>query len=208
MNLTKKTILALGFLAVAGASYAQTATSANGTPTGLLGQSYSEVSFGVSDIKHYSKDQNSLGVSANVPITPYLDVGAGYSYDWFHAAGHSNTINSTATAFTTYNGVKPFVGVGLGYQWQTWQGGRDNQAVWAGAVGVEIPVYVVTLTPRIVYSDDFRNASRSTQQTSYGVEANYWVTKTTAAFAGVDYVDVRNSSRDAWTYTVGARFKF
>jgi hypothetical protein len=209
MNLTKKMILALGVV-VAGASFAQTAqtTSTSAAPVGVLGQSYSEVSFGLTDIQHTSKNQYDLGVAANVPVSPYLDLGAGYTYSWMHSAGHANSVFGGATAYTTYNGVKPFVGAALGYQWENYGSYRNDQASWGAAAGVEIPVSVITVTPRIVYSDDFRGKSRSYQQWSYGAEANYWVTKTAAVFASADYVDAQHTNVDAYAYTIGARFKF
>lgn len=208
MNLTKNTILALGLFAAASVSIAQTTTTTEAAPVGTLGQSYTEASFGVSDIKHTSKNQYDLGIAANVPVSPYLDLGAGYDYAWMHKDGHANALTSDATLYTTINGVKPFVAAGLGYEWVSAPGFRDNEALWNVAAGVQIPVSIVTITPRISYTDDFRTPSRSSQQTAYGVEGNYWVTKQAAVFAGVDYVDVRNSSFDAWTYTVGARWKF
>jgi hypothetical protein len=209
MNLIKKTTLAAG-LVVAAASFAQTAQTAStsSTPVGLLGQSYSEIHVGVSDIKHFSKDQTNLGVAANVPVTPFLDLGAGYDYGWIHGIGHFNTVNGTATAYTTFNGVKPFVGAGLGYQWSSYTGGTPDEGLWGVTAGVEIPVSVITLTPRIVYSDDFHGQSSSTQQTSYEVEGNYWLTRTAAVFGSVGYSDVRRTNNDSWDYTVGARFKF
>lgn len=206
MNLTKKTILALG-LAVAGVSYAQTA-STDVKPVGLLGQSYSEASFGVSDLAHTSKNAYDLGVSANVPVSPILDLGAGYDYGWVHGVGHSNGVDASATTYTSFKGVKPFASAAVGYQWTRASDYRQDEAIWGVAVGVEIPVSVVTITPRIAYADDFHGSSRSSQQTSYGAEANYWVTKTTAVFADAGYTDGHHSSGDAWTYTVGARFKF
>lgn len=207
MNLTKKTILALGLLAVAGATYAQTATTES-VPSGLLGQSYSEARFGVSDIKHFSKDQYSLGIGANVPVTPYLDLGAGYDYGWIRGLGHFNSVAGTATAYTTWNGVKPFVGAGVGYQWVRASGFRDNQSLWGLSTGVEIPAGALVVTPRIVYADDFRGTNRSSQQTSYEVEANYWVSRTLAVFGSVGYSDVKHTNVDSWDYTIGARFKF
>ena len=206
MNLSKKTILALGVL-VAGVSFAQT-TQTGTTPVGLLGQSFSEIHVGASDIKNFSKDQYGLGVAANVPVTPYLDLGAGYDYGWIRGIGHANTVNGTATAYTTFNGVKPFVSAGLGYQWTRAYGNSDDQGIWGGAVGVEIPVASFTLTPRIAYVDDFEAPRKSSQQTTYEVEGNLWVTKTAAVFASVGYTDVNRTSDDSWNYTVGARFKF
>ncbi|HVU32556.1 MAG TPA: hypothetical protein VHE61_03925 [Opitutaceae bacterium] len=210
MNLTKNTILALGLLAAAGVSNAQTTATNSAAPVGLLGQTYSEVNFGVSDITHYSPNAYSLGVAGNAPVSPFLDLGAGYNYSWIGGAdrGHGNTLSGGATLYKTFAGVKPFVGAAVGYQWTTFTYGRDEQAVWGATVGVEIPVSVITLTPRIVYADDFRGANRSQQSTSYEVEANYWVTPKAGVFAGLGYTDVRRSSLDSWDYSVGARFKF
>jgi hypothetical protein len=207
MNLTKKTILALGALVAAGVSYGQNATSET-TPVGVLGQSYAEAHFGTSDIKHYSKDQYDLGAAVNHPVTPYLDLTGGYDYGWVSGTGHFNGVSAGATAYKSYKGVKPFVGAGLGYQWTRWGNGKDDLFVWGLTAGVEIPVDVVTITPRIVFSDDFRRPARSSQQTSYEVEANYWVSKTLAIFASVGYSDVNHTSNDSWDYDVGARFKF
>lgn len=206
MNLTKKTILALG-LVVAGASFAQTATTSP-QPVGLLGQTYSEFSYGVTDIHNYSKDQQNLGVAANVPVAPYLDLGGAYGYSWIRGVGHTNSVAGGATAYTTFKGVKPFVGAAVGYEWDNAYGSRDDAATWGFAAGVEIPVSVVTITPRIVYADDFNGRSTSTQQWTYGVEGNYWVTKTAAVFADVGYAEPLHVSTHAWTYTIGARFKF
>ncbi len=209
MNLTKKTILTLG-LVVAGASYAQTAQTATTTsaPVGLLGQSYSEVHFGVSDIKHTSDNQYGVGVAANVPVSPFLDLTGGYDYGWVRGTGHFNGISGGATAYTLFHGVKPFAGAAVGYQWTRATGYREDEGVWGLTAGVEIPVSVVTITPRIVYSDDFHGTTRSSQQTSYEVEGNYWVNRSTAVFASVGYSDVHRTTNDSWDYTVGARFKF
>ncbi len=212
MNLTKNTILTLGVLAAASVSFAQNNTATTSTaPVGLLGQSYSEASFGVTDIKHYSDNGYSLGVAGNVPVAPgVLDFNGTYDYSWIRGAarGHANSIGVGPTVYTTFAGVKPFVGGMIGYEWDTFTYGRNEQANWGLDAGVEIPVSVVTITPRIAYSDDFRSKVNSTQQTSYSVEGNYWVTKTAGAFASVGYTDVRHSSFDSWNYTVGARFKF
>jgi len=206
MNPTKKITLALG-LVVAGASFAQTA-STTAPAIGVLGQSYSEFSYGVTDITRVSKDQQNLGVAANVPVTPHLDLGASYGYSWLRGIGHTNDVAAGATAYTAWNGVKPFVGAGLGYEWDRYGTSRDDSATWGLAAGVEIPVSVVSITPQVVYADDFHGRANSAQQWTYGVEGNYWITKTAAVFGDVGYVDVHGTSDHAWQYTVGARFRF
>ena len=209
MNLTKKTILALG-LVVAGVSYAQTAQTASTSsqPVGLLGQSYSQFSYGVTDIHNFSKDQQNLGVAGNIPVLPYLDLGASYGYSWLRGIGHTNTIAGGATAYTTWSGVKPFVGAAVGYQWDRSFGARDDEGIWGLAAGVEVPVSVITLTPQVVYGDDFRRSGESSQHWTYSVEGNYWLSHSTALFASVGYIDENHTSAHAWDYEIGARFRF
>jgi len=209
MKLTKKITLALGLLAVAGTGFAQQSAT-SGVKNGVLGQSYTELSFGTQDIKHLSTNGYGLGASQSTPVTANVDVAGGYSYNWIkgNIRAHSNTLNGVATAFTTWNGVKPYASAGLGYQWESGRGFHDNYGLWGAAVGVEIPVCAeATVTPSINYVDDFRGARQSTQQTTFGVEANYWFSKDAAAFAGLGYSDVRRSSFDSWNYTIGLRIK-
>lgn len=207
MNLTKKITLALGLLA-AGVSYAQT-PAANGQ--GLLGQRYTELSFGVQDIKHVSNNGYSLSAGANNPLIPgKLDAGAAYSYSWIRGPfkGHANTIGGYANAYAPLNGVKPFVGAGLGYQWVSSRAGSDDQGLWGLVAGVEIPAGVVTITPRISYADDFEGTRKSSQEWTYAVEANYWFSKTSAVFGSIGKTDVRQSPIDSWNYEVGLRARF
>src|SRR5258708_5094306 len=107
--MNKKITLALGLLAVGSASYAQHTSE----PNGLLGIQYTELNFGVQDLKHVSDDAYSVGVAANTPLIPgKLDGGATYSYSWIRGPfdGHANTIGGYTTAYAPLNGVKPFVG--------------------------------------------------------------------------------------------------
>jgi hypothetical protein len=209
MNLTKKTILALGVFA-AGVSYGQTA--ADGRPQGLLGARYTEINFGLQDIRHYADHAYGVGAEANNPVIPgVLDAGAAYSYSWVRGAikGHANTIGAFAKAYAPLNGVKPFVGAGLGYQWTSVRfAGSDEQALWGLSTGVEIPAGAVTVTPRISYADDFEGTRNSSQEWTFAVEANYWFSKTSAVFGSVGKTDVRRSPIDAWSYVVGLRARF
>jgi hypothetical protein len=210
MNLTKKITLALG-LAAGAASYAQT-TPATTATNGLLGHRYTEISFGLEDIKHFSDHGYSLGASANNPIIPgKLDAGASYSYSWINGAlkGHANTVGAYATAYLPLRGVKPFVGTALGYQWSSFRWvGSDEKALWGATTGVEIPAGPVTLTPRISYVDDFEGSRESTQAWDFQVEANYWFNQKSAVFASIGKSEVVRSSVDSWNYTIGLRARF
>ncbi len=209
MKLTQKITLALGLLAAAGTSIAQTASNS----TGLLGTRYVEYSFGGQDIAQLKPNLYSLGASVNAPLVPgAFDVGASYEYSWIRGSGlrgHSNSFGGYGTFYTALAGVKPFVGAGVGWQWSRTRGfGGDDQGVWGAAVGVEIPAGAFTLTPRIGYGDDFESSVNSSQQVTYGVDANYWVNAKTAVYGAVSFTDVRASSLESWNYEVGVRLKF
>jgi hypothetical protein len=209
MNTTKRTALAL--LAIVSALSTQAQTLSTNSTSGVLGHRYSEVSFGLQDPKHFSQDLYDLSLSGNVPVAPNLDLGAGYSYGWIGGSGikgHVNTIGTTATAYTALNGVKPFIALGLGYQWVSTAGLRDDNGIWGGSIGVEIPAGAFSVTPSISYADDFRSSGNSTQQTTYGVEGNYWLSSAAALFASVGYTDLHSSSVDSWNYRIGYRWKF
>lgn len=207
MKLTKKILLALGVIAAAGASYAQ--TTAAGAPVGVLGQRYTDFSFGLQDIRHYSDHAYDVTASANLPLAPNVDLSGSYSYAWFRgpAAAHANTFAGAATVYAPMSGVKPFATAALGYQWL--KGTSSSEVpLWAGGVGVEIPVGTFSLTPRLTYQDDFRGNPKSTQQVVYEVEGNLWLNSTSAVYATVAKIDVQHSPADAWGYRVGVRMKF
>jgi hypothetical protein len=214
MKLTKKITVTIGVLAAA-VSHAQTPADgqAGQFGEGLLGQRYTELSFGLQDIKHFSDHGYSVGASANNPVLPgVLDAGASYGYSWIRGLlkGHANTVGAYATAYAPVNGVKPFVGAGLGYQWTSFRLlGSDEQALWGLATGVEIPAgRGLTFTPRISYADDFEGSRNSTQEWTFAVEGNYWVNRTTAVFGSVGKSDVRRNPIDSWNYEVGLRARF
>jgi hypothetical protein len=211
MNLTKNITLALGLLA-AGVSQAQ--TPADGRfGEGLLGHRYTELNFGLENLEHVSDHGYSVGAAANNPLIPgVLDAGASYSYSWIRGPfkGHANTIGSYATAYTPFRGVKPFAGVGLGYQWTSFSAGSgDDHGLWGLTTGVEIPAARgLTITPRINYADDFEGSRNSVEVWTYQVEANYWVNEKSAVFGSFGKSDVRHSSIDSWNFEFGLRARF
>lgn len=203
-----KFIFALGLAASAISSRGQMATGAN--PVGTLGHNYTEVSFGAQDIQHIAPNLYDLSVGANVPVAPNFDLGAGYSYGWIrgNAPGHTNSLSASTTAYMTTRGPRPFISAGLGYRWMHVAGNRDDEGFWSAAVGIEIPVGLVSLTPRIAHVDDFHHGGASSQQTTYEVEANYWMSPRAAVFATGGHSDVHGSAFDSWNYRVGLRMKF
>jgi hypothetical protein len=213
---TKNLALALGLLTTAIASHAQSSampsTAPMSPPLGLLGTQYTEFNLGAQDIRHISTDGYGLGIAANTAVIPgKVDAGALYRYNWIGGSfrGHANTVGAYATAYAPMQGVKPFVGAGLGYQWTSVRfGGSDDQALWNATAGVEIPAGPVTLTPRVNYDDDFQGTGKSGQAWTYSLEANYWLDSKCAVFASVGYSEVRHSKFDTWNYVVGLRSRF
>ncbi len=219
MKLTKKILLAFAAV-IASALQAQTSSGASPTPAatpvttqtpvGVLGQNYVDANFGFQDVKHTDRDAYQLSLSGNQAVAPNFDARFSYAYGWLQHSpkGHSNALNASATAYTVFSGMKPFVTGQLGYEWDNVAGLKDNFGTWAAQVGLEMPVGAISISPAIGYEDDMLSASRSTQEVTYGASANYWVSATSAVYAGVDYADVRKSEFDRWNYNVGLRLKF
>lgn len=224
MNLTKKMTVALG-LAVAGASFAQTAASSS-TTTGLLGQRYASLSAGAID-PHGSSDEGlTTDLSVNLPLQAGIDLGIGYSYSRLNQEARllqirsrDHTLYSTTTFYTQVKTVKPFAAVALGYQWSqqkvnfiptsgpvTIIDDHDGEAVWGLATGVEIPLGLVTVTPAVSYQDGFKRTSAS--GFVYGTEASMWFTPKVGGFADVNFTDPTGGGTQAWTYRAGVRLKF
>ena len=208
MKLTKITLAISALTASLG--YAQSPAESR-FGQGLLGERYTELGFGLDDIRHVSNNGYTVEASANNPLVRgLLDAGASYSYSWIHGAfrGHANTVGAYATAYSRFEGVKPFLSSALGYQWTSTRFGSDEQTLWGLATGVEIPAGVVTVTPRISYADDFENTRTSSQAWTFQTEVNYWVNRTTALFGSIGKTDVRRSSIDSWNYQFGLRARF
>ena len=123
-------------------------------------------------------------------------------------SGHANTIGAYATAYTALHGVKPFVSSALGYQWISSRFGSDEATLWGLSTGVEIPVGVATITPRISYADDFENSRASSQQWTFAVEANYWFNKRSSVFGSIGRSEILHSSLASWNYEIGLRSRF
>lgn len=202
---TKKLCLALSLASVV-AGRAQTPAPAS---AGFLGEKYTAFGFGLDDRQHDSDHGYGFKASGNTPLVPgQLDAGGSYAYSWTGGGyrSHAHTLGAYTTAYAPMQGVKPFVGAGLGWRWTSAPaGGTENRPLWDLTTGVEIPVGTVTLTPRITYQDDFKRTQKSRQAWLCAVEASYWMNPTSAVFGSIGKSDVRNSSRDAWIYEIGLR---
>lgn len=206
MNPTKKmTMLAFGLL-LAGVGFAQTA---NDSSPGLLGQRYAELGLARHELKFSGDHAYSLGGGVNLPAVPtLLDVSLGYSHQWMRGArrGHSDIFSAMPIAYAPLKEVKPFVGLGMG--WQTAGFGYEPRGLWGAVAGIEFGSGNFTFTPRINYVDDFEVSRVSVQQWSWAVEGNCWLAPRTGIFASVGRSDVVRNPGRSWDYQIGLRVKF
>ena len=194
---------------MAGAGFAQT-NAASGNPSpGLLGHRYAELGVGIHDLKFAGDNAYPLGAAANLSAIPsLLDVGLSYAYDWIGGPTrtHRNTFAAAATAYTTFNGMKPFSGLAMG--WHTGGFGADDQALWGATLRVEIPVANLASTPHLNYADDFQDKRVNRQQWSRAVDASIQVDSTTSLFVSVGRSAVIRSPDRSWDDQAGVRVRF
>ncbi len=225
---TKETLaLALAGLLLAGTGQAQMTgrshPSIQDNP-GVLGQGFTDLNYSWVDYhrdRGLDADGYIAGLSGNAPIARGIDVGLGYNY--FRENNHRNPFTGSpydaryhqvateATFFAPASGVKPFVTGGVGYQWSRGdlQSLRtyDHEWTWAASGGVEMPMGLFALTPRITYSDTMRGGS--TGAWHYGAQVHHWFTEKVGGYVDATFHDpLRNSGPESWTYTAGVRLRF
>src|SRR5882672_3381747 len=128
MNQTRKISLALAALAVIGVTQAQqssdsipmtTVSSAADRP-GVLGQNYTDLNFGLENLRDTSDNAYDANLRANVPIRQGIDVGLGYGYHWLESDQkiHNHLLATDAKFYVPMdNYMKPYLGSLVGYQW-------------------------------------------------------------------------------------------
>jgi hypothetical protein len=223
MNLTKKLVFVLAAVATAWAVRADvpasTGTAADlDASAGTLGQRYGSFSLTDQSVNHSSNDLYEVDFGLNDPLTRYLDVGAELAYANFKHIDlerHSYILNTDATAYWVFRGLKPFATVDLGYEWDNLNapGGyldRPNYGTWGATVGIEIPTHPASITPYMTHQDDFRHSTHSEQANDFGIDINYWIPNHTdwAIFADIGYQEALHSIYDSWYWTIGLRQKF
>lgn len=181
-------------------------------PNGVLGQNYGEISFGLQDIQHLQPNFYDVTVAGNAALLPHLELGGAFGAGWIggNVDGNATLVAGNATTYTSWRGVKPFLSTALGYQWFHVPGANNDKWLWGASTGVEIPVIerVLSLTPRVAYSDDFRNTQRSAQRWTFETEGNAWLTRNLALFASVGYSNEIRNRFDSWNWRLGFRSRF
>lgn len=221
MNPINKITFALLAAAAAGALQAQQESPSSAMPSasdnpGVLGQNYTDLSFGVQDLRHTSDNAFDATLRGNIPVSRSVDVGLGYSYNWIdgNSDNHSHLLATDAKFYVPMeNHMKPFIGGLVGYQWAKTRfdnqfpivSTTDDRWTWGADAGVEMPVGSVALTPHVGYIDTMQN--NSVGHYNYGVEANHWFSSSVGGYADVSYNDLRHQD-NTWTYLVGLRLRY
>jgi len=214
-NHTSLKLLALASALVLGTAAARAdstlpADNAAGAATenlGLLGQSYTSLSYSYTNLDNSSVHGDSYNFEFNQPLSFGFDGFLGYSYSQSSVFGgsrlKSNIVDAGLRAFSTrYNWGKPYVEAGVGYSWNRYAGAKDNAFMWEVGAGVEFQVAPkATVTPYIQYVDV--PEIDSGHGWNFGVKGNYWVTSRWAATLGAELDDDHNS-----TFTIGTNFRF
>jgi len=220
MNPIKKISFLLAAASAAGVLQAQqnysSSPSAASDQPGVLGQSFTELGFGVQSLRHTSDEPFDATLRGNIPVSQNVDVSLGYGYSWLN--GDTDIHNELLAADTKFytqldNHMKPYIGGLVGYQWAKTDfdhqfpvaATSQDRWVWGVSAGVEIPVGTFAFTPHVGYVDSME--SNSLGHYNYGAEAQHWFTQTVGSYADVSYNDLRHEN-STWTYVAGLRFRF
>jgi hypothetical protein len=230
MKLMKASALACAGMLILGTTHGQTTASSRSMTTsirdnpGVLGHSFTEVQYSWVDFSRdrgVDADGYIAGARSNIPVARGVDLGLGYNY--YRENGHRNPFTGTdfdaryhqlaagGTLFTPMGAAKPFVQGNVGYQWSRGDIQRlrtyDDMWVWTAGAGVEIPMGLFSLMPRISYSDAFDDNGIGSWH--YGGQLHHWFNEQLGGFLDVTFHEPRSNLRpDAWTYTAGVRVRF
>lgn len=211
-------LVALSLVSLASSGLAQSSGE------GLLGQRYATVSVGGLKTEGFADHKYFSSLSANLPVARHVDVGFGYGYsrtDYalfsgaLSARSHEHTLALDVTAYCDAGRVRPFASLGLGYFWLSQKfefSGvyldtlRNNDGLWSGDVGIEIPFGRFVITPRLAYEDAWE--TNLSGAFSAGTAVHYWLSRSVGLFATVRYWNPRNTSDSAWQYGFGSRLRF
>jgi hypothetical protein len=230
MKTMNRFVLGVATLLLAVASQAQTTTllssprpSIRDNP-GTLGHTYADLNYSWADYHRDSgldADGYIAGLSANTPVMSGLDFGLGYNY--YRENNHRNPFTNTpydarfhglGTGLTWYaptGSMKPFLSGGVGYQWSRGdiQSLRtyDHEWTWGASAGVQMAMGLFSLTPRVSYSDLWRDGSIGSWH--YGAEAHHWFNEKVGGYVDATFHDPRRGGGvEWWTYTAGVRLRF
>jgi len=181
------------------------AALSSGTP-GLLGQTYAGLSYSYVHLDAAPVNAASYGFEYNLPLNAGFD--AVFNYDWTQSGpfagdrAHEQKLAAALRAFTAQGWGTPYLEAGVGYDRMRFAGVKDDSFVWIAGAGVEFQTgTALTVTPFVRYEQ--ANGYTDNHEFTYGVRANYWLSRQVALTAAVS----RNDSQDmAYRFGVNVRF--
>ena len=226
--MTKKIISILAALVASVTVFAQEAAPVEQTG-GLIGKNVASVAFTNGLLNEVDIDTYATTFQVNESITSNLDLGFNYSYTWFEGNNNVdfNNVGSYAVVYTTYNQFKPFVKLGLNYNWEDYTGGAQligqalgidvdgyssyfklNYLSWNAFAGVEYSLNSkLGFTFSAGYVDDFGSDHGGWETIDLNwrgsLGANYWVTEKIVTGLEVGY---REGGNYSVTALVGYKF--
>jgi len=174
---------------------------------GLLGQTYAGLSYSYVHLGTSPVSADRYSFEYNQPLSAGFD--AVFNYDRTQNGllagdrGYGQNLDAVLRAFSqSYAWGKPYLEAGLGYDRTKYAGVRDNSIALIGGAGMEFQVTnALTLTPFVRYERTNGFADKNTA--TYGVKANYWLTRQWALSSAITRDDAQSMS-----YKIGFNSRF
>lgn len=211
----KNLLLAAAVLSLAATAPAQSTGASTPAPapapgTGLLGQTYTSLGYGYTDLTGTTVNQQNLRFEYNQPLNTGFDLKLGYTgartSEFAGAQRNSQqSFDASAIAFVPEtNWGRPYFLAGAGWLWAKDAGMRGNSFLYHLETGVEYQVTTAfSVTPWVAYVDAPSLTIPVNNRWNYGIKTNYWLTHSWGV--GVDLA--RDNKRDM-TYGAGVNFRF
>ncbi len=201
-------VTSLGLTAAARADTTTAAPPATvATDNGLLGQTYAGLSYSYVHLGTSPVSADRYSFEYNQPLSAGFDAVFNYdrTQDGLLAGdrGYAQNLDAVLRAFSpSYSWGKPYLEAGLGYDRNKYAGAKDDSLALIGGAGVEFQVTnALTLTPFVRYERTNGFADKNTA--TYGVKANYWLTRQWALSSAITRDDAQNMS-----YKIGFNARF
>lgn len=179
---------------------------------GTIGRRYAEGYLSLESVSHTTDDVFSIGAGGNLPLCKGIDLGGSIAYSSFKPDDFSTTLTHFDGNVKLYNkienDIKPFVIAGLGLSMGDVHDHSTNWINWSVGIGAEFPYKWISVTPSIIYRDDFRHRGPSTQSMNYAVDINSWATPQIGVFSKIAAIDKMSDRNVELALTVGVRVRF
>ncbi len=168
----------------------------------LRGVRVAELGFGFVNPNHSGLNVYATNLSANLPISTNLDLGAALTHSWVEANSSvdATTLEVSATAWQDFAAARGFATVSLGYGWLP--APLDDDWMWGARVGAEFDLSAkFTAVLSTGYDASFDNADEGSFDGT--LRLNY-----RASDKLLPYVEVSNIEGGDWGAAIGVAWAF